>query len=236
MQIYSVKPCQTWLDFLRLLVILMGRKVFYMNKILKIFTVLSFLVCVADAARAQNLSSVASVNVTSDTAATAKNMALNEARRQIATEVLSQYSNPGQLADLMQDTQDSVLTNLISSTSIDGERLSATTYSANIKMTIDPVAAKKWLADNEIQNWLGLDDDANADKSTAIISLSGGLRDWIELAQALRVEKLGLDVKRIYGGQVTAAFPATARTKLISAIQNAGWQYSSADGFMQIWK
>ena len=43
------------------------------------------------AAHASDLSGVASVNVTSDTAAAAKDMAFDEARRQIITDVLGQY-------------------------------------------------------------------------------------------------------------------------------------------------
>lgn len=206
-------------------------------KFLKYFTVLCSLACLPMVATAaQNLTSTASVNVTSDTAANAKNMAMIEARRQITTDVLSKYSNPSQLADLMRDTKDSVLTNLISSTSIDSERLSATTYSANIRMTVDTVAAKKWLTDNEVQNWLGNDNSVDTDKSTVIINLSSGLRDWIELSNALRAENMDLDVKRISGGQVTANFPATSRSKLITSVRNLGWRYSDADGFMQIWK
>lgn len=208
-----------------------------MNKFLKLFTVLFCCVTVPVAAMAAaNLTGVASVNVTSDTAATAKNMAFIEARRQITTDILSKYSNPAQFADLMKNTKDSVLTNLISSTSIDGERLSATTYSANIKMTIDAVAAKKWLNENEVQNWLGNDDLLNADKFAVVIDISGGLRDWIELNRAFQENKLSLDIKRISGGQVTANFPAANRYGLVSSVRNLGWKYSDADGFLRIWK
>ncbi|MDR0741385.1 MAG: hypothetical protein LBF28_01275 [Rickettsiales bacterium] len=188
------------------------------------------------AAGAADLSGMASVNVTSDTAANAKNMAFNEARRQIAADVLSKYSNPAQLADLMKETKDSALTNLISSTNIDGERQSATTYSANIRMTLDAIAAKKWLNDNEVQNWLGIDDSADADKSAVVIDISAGLRDWIELNRTLRANNLSLDIKRIAAGQVTANFPAASRSKLMASVQNAGWICSDADGLLRIRK
>ncbi|MDR0727113.1 MAG: hypothetical protein LBF37_03565 [Rickettsiales bacterium] len=206
-----------------------------MNKALKYFIIsLVFMPMMAGAA--QDLTAVASVNVTSDTAATAKNMAFNEARRQITSDVLSKYSNAQQLSELMTNTKDSVLTNLISSTNIDSERLSATTYSANIKMTVDAVAAKKWLNDNEVQNWLGYDDSLSADKSTVIINLSAGLRDWIELNRTLKTENLNLDIKRISGGQVTASFANASRNKLIALVRNIGWKYSDSDGYLQIWK
>ncbi|MDR1337733.1 MAG: hypothetical protein LBJ73_01745 [Rickettsiales bacterium] len=204
-----------------------------MKKLLVFCSLFLFLVPVR---AAPNLTGVASVNVTSDTAATAKNMALGEARRQIAADVLGNYSNPAQLADLIKNTGDSVLTNLISSTSIDGERLSATTYSANIRMTVDAVAAKKWLAENDVQNWLGADDTVAADQSAVIINLSAGLRDWIELSRALRAENVNLSIKRISGGQITANFPAVARQKFIAAVQAAGWKSSDTDGFLEVYK
>jgi hypothetical protein len=149
---------------------------------------------------------------------------------------LSQYSDPAQLAGAMKDTKDSVLTNLIASVGIDGERLSATTYSANIRMTVDAVAAKKWLMENEVQNWLGSDDSEAVDKSTVVIDVFDGLRDWIALNHVLRENKIILDVKRISGDQVTASFPATLHSTLVSSVRDMGWKYSDSDGFPRIWK
>ncbi|MBQ2005796.1 MAG: hypothetical protein II219_03230, partial [Alphaproteobacteria bacterium] len=46
---------------------------------------------------ANGMSGTASVNITSDTAATAKNIAISDARRQIIGDVLRQYTDNAQL-------------------------------------------------------------------------------------------------------------------------------------------
>lgn len=207
-----------------------------MNKVLRFLTIFCSVMTISVMAGAVELSGAAHVNVTSDTAATAKNMAFNEARRQITTDVLSKYTDTYQFNELMSNTKDSDLTNLVLSTSIENERLSATTYSANIKMKLDNVSVKKWLDENEVQNWLGLDDLAAADKSIVMIDITGGLRDWIEIGHILRDDKISLDVKRIFGGVVTANIPSVSKTSFISAVRNVGWKYSESDGALRVWK
>lgn len=208
-----------------------------MNKLFRNFIVFSALVLMPMMGfAAPNMTGSAFVNITSDTANTAKNMAMAEARRQIITDIVSKYADNAQFGELMQNTKDAELTNLISSTSIDTERLSSTTYSANIKMTVDMMATKKWLNDNNVQNWLGGDDSVPVDRSTVIIDVSGGLRDWIELNRALQENQLNLDVKRISGGVVTANIPSTNRSNLIATVRNAGWRFSDVDGFIRIWR
>lgn len=208
-----------------------------MKNIFKQFIVLAALffvpaVCVA----APVLTSNAYVNVTSDTAANAKNMAFNEARRQIIDDVLIKFVDQDQFRELMKNTKDVDLTNLISSSGIDSERLSSTTYSANIKMTVDLVEARKWLDENNVMNWLGADDSLPVDRSTLVIDVSGGLPDWVELGAALRNAGANIDVKRISSGVVTASIPVTNRATLINAVRGAGWRYSDVDGFLRIWK
>ena len=205
-----------------------------MKKILKLLIVL--LVCAPGVAGAVTLGSNAHVNVTSDTAATAKSMAMNEARRQIITEVLSNYADAEQLESLVGESKDSKLTNLISSTSIENERLSATTYSANIKMNVDALAAKKWLVDNNVRNWLGGDDTVDADKTIIFATVSGGLRGWIDFMRTMRDGNLNIDVKNISGDQVMINIPATGRSSFITAITRAGWTYSDINGTLRIWK
>ena len=87
---------------------------------------LSCAVCAAD------LVGTASVRMTSDTASTAKTMAINDARRQILIDKLHVYAMPDQLNAAIRAAKSTELTNLISETNIDGEQISDTTYSANI--------------------------------------------------------------------------------------------------------
>lgn len=206
-----------------------------MIKTFRNFLVFSvFLIAPLTGYAVQNLVGSASVNVASDTASNAKNMAFNEARRQIIADVVSKYTDGESFKALLKKASDDELTNLVSSTSIDGERSSATTYSANIKMTLDVPAAKKWLNDNNVQNWLGT--TASVDMFMMTATLSNGLADWIELNRAARLENVDINVTRISGTRVIAEIPVSGRQMFTIAVREAGWKYSDDNGMLRIWK
>lgn len=202
-----------------------------MKKIL--FAVL-FVSAFVGAVGAADLSGTASVNVTSDTAANAKDMAFDEARRQIITESLSQYSNQEQLRAVINQTSGADLTNLIASSSIEGEKQSDTTYSANITMTVDRNAAKQWMTDNNIQNWLT--DNNSGDVFVLQAVMSDKVANWMELKQIARAEGLDLATKYINGNQVTVELPLNSRTAFTIAIRERGWRFYDQDGILRIWK
>lgn len=186
------------------------------------------------AAHASDLSGVASVNVTSDTAAAAKDMAFDEARRQIITDVLGQYSIPDQLNDVVKNAKSADLMNLIAASSIDGEQQSDTTYSANISMTIDRDAARTWMTENNIQNWLT---DGNAgDRFVVQIVMTDKLAGWMELRRIARDEGIDLSTKYINGNQITAEVPVASRSAFTIAIREAGWRYADQNGVLHIIK
>lgn len=185
-------------------------------------------------AHASDLSGVASVNVTSDTAAAAKDMAFDEARRQIITDVLGQYSIPDQLNDVVKNAKSADLMNLIAASSIDGEQQSDTTYSANISMTIDRDAARAWMTENNIQNWLT---DGNAgDRFVVQIVMTDKLAGWMELRRIARDEGIDLSTKYINGNQITAEVPVASRSAFTIAIREAGWRYADQNGVLHIIK
>lgn len=198
-----------------------------------LFAVL-FVSAFVGAVSAADLSGTASVNVTSDTAANAKDMAFDEARRQIITESLSQYSNQEQLRAVINQTSGADLTNLIASSSIEGEKQSDTTYSANITMTVDRNAAKQWMTDNNIQNWLT--DNNSGDVFVLQAVMSDKVANWMELKQIARAEGLDLSTKYINGNQVTVELPLNSRTAFTIAIRERGWRYYDQDGILRIWK
>lgn len=173
------------------------------------------------------------VNITSDTAANAKNIAFDEARRQIISDILRQYSIADQLLPVIKDSKSDELTNLITSSTIDGEQLSDTTYSANITMTINPDAAHMWLTKNNIQNWLNSDKDETV---AVIINMSDGIANWMELQKISRDEKINLATKYMTGNQATVEIPRSARGPLTIALREAGWKYADQDGTLKIWK
>lgn len=200
----------------------------------KILFALFYAMAPVVASAAIDLSGVASVNVTSDTAAAAKDMAFDEARRQIITDVLGQYSIPDQLNDVVKNAKSADLMNLIAASSIDGEQQSDTTYSANISMTIDRDAARTWMTENNIQNWLT---DGNAgDRFVVQIVMTDKLAGWMELRRIARDEGIDLSTKYINGNQITAEVPVASRSAFTIAIREAGWRYADQNGVLHIIK
>ena len=174
------------------------------------------------------------VNQTSDTAANAKINAVNSARRQILTNVLSQYSNKEALDELIQKTSSDDLMNLILSSSVSNEQMSANGYSAKITMNIDNDAAKKWLDSNSIQNWVPL---AESDERFVVVMvISNGIQDWSELKRIARDDNIEIETQSIAGNQIVAKMPLSYRTKFTAAAKNAGWRFSDDAGVLHIWK
>ena len=200
----------------------------------QIFTGLSFGLLGLTAAFAVELQGTASVNITSDTAVTAKNMAFDEARRQIIKDTLRQYANEDALSDLIANEKSSELMNLISSSSIDGEQSSDTTYSANITMMIDVNVARDWLNKNNIQNWVP--DSSSQDMFVVFVNMSDGLGQWIELNRIARNEKIDLGTQHLYGNTARLEIPVSARGVFTIALREAGWRYANQDGGLRIWK
>lgn len=194
---------------------------------------LCFVVALAPAC-ATNLGGTASVSVTSDTAVTAKTMAMDEARRQILAETLAQYALPDQLTPALATADTNALTNMIASTAISGEKLSDTTYSADISMTVSMDAARAWMTENNIQNWLP--DGVSTDMFVVLITLSDKMADWMEINRIARAENIELNVKYIMNNQITAEMPAASRAAFTIAAREAGWQYADMDGALRVWR
>ncbi len=187
---------------------------------------------IAGAAHCVELTGTASVNITSDTAAAAKNMAFDEARRQIIIDAVGQYANPEQLRGAVSDAADLVA--LIASSGIDGEKLSDTTYSANIKMTLDNAAIRKWLLEKNVQNWLP--DENGGAVFTILATLSDPVADWAELNRIARAERADLSTKYMIGNQVMVELPSANRGAFTIALRESGWHYSNNDGVLRVWK
>ncbi|MDE6250362.1 MAG: hypothetical protein K2M34_01870 [Alphaproteobacteria bacterium] len=207
-----------------------------MRNIGKIFAVMFLSVAMARGAVAADLSGVASVNVTSDTAADAKTIALNQARRQIVTQVLSKYADANQVQVAVKDAKQSELMNLISSSSIDGERQSDTTYTANVTMFVDEAAAHRFFADNNIQNWLSNTNDDGSNGVMILVSMSDRVGNWMELKRIARSVGTDVNTKYIMGNQATIEMPVNLRGAFISAARGAEWRVADQDGALRIWK
>ena len=204
-----------------------------LKKALILSAVSIFGVCGANAAP-QILTGSTAVNVTSDTAAAAKNVAFDNARRQIIGAALAPYTDNIALADAIKDAPASALTNLVAASSIDGEQQSATTYSANITMTLDNSAVRKWLAENNINSWLP--DTSAGGQVIVFITLRDRIGDWMQLNQIARGENVELNTRTISGNQMTVSIPESGRRMFVAAARSAGWHANDEGGVLRMWK
>lgn len=179
-----------------------------------------------------DLTGVANVNVTSDTAVTAKNMAFDEARRQIILDKLGNYADRSQLRTAVRETKSAGLMDLIASSSIDGEQTSDTTYSARITMTLDGEVVKKWLDEKGVQNWLNNGQEVSVSQVKVVIK--NGLRDWANINAIARKEGIEFATKNIFDGVVLIEIPASKRKNFTIAVRENGWRYADEDGVLKI--
>ena len=194
----------------------------------------SFGLLVLTGASAVELRGAMPVNITSDTAANAKNIAFDEARRQIIADTLRQYADVNMLKSALSDASASELIGLIAMSGIDSEQVSDTTYSADISMTLDTDAVRAWLTEKGVQNWLP--DDTKQDVFVAFVTLPNGLESWAELKSVARAEQVELDTKHISGNNVRVELPVSKRGAFTIALREAGWRYANQDGNLRVWK
>ena len=181
---------------------------------------------------AADLQGTTFVNMTSDTAANAKNMAVDEAQRQIILDVLRPYTDSDALKELVAQSKTSDLTNLISSSSIGGEKSSDTVYSAKFSMVIDADAARKWLDTNNVQNWLP--NMQSQDTFVVRVVLNNKLADWIDLNRIANSEKIDLNLMTMSGNVLQLNLPQAVRGAFTITLRENGWRYSDQDGVLQI--
>lgn len=174
------------------------------------------------------------ITQTSDTAAKAKNEAMNIARRKILFDVLSNYSEIDSLRTLLDDTSDDDLLNFISAASVSNEHISSETYSATITMNIDNDAVKRWLTLNDVKNWVPIAE--TAETFSMFIVLPNGISDWGELKRITKNDNVDIDTVAIIGNQIFAKLPLTYRTKFTAGIREMGWRYADNGGVLQVWK
>lgn len=199
-----------------------------------LFVTVSFGLLVLTGASAVELQGVMPVNITSDTAANAKNIAFDEARRQIITDSLRQYADVNMLKTALADAKTAELMGLVATSSIVGEQVSDTTYSADITMTLDVNAVRGWLTDKGVQNWLP--DDTKQDVFVVFATLPDGLKNWAELKSIARKEQIDLNTKHISGNVVRIELPVSKRGAFTIALREVGWRYADQDGNLRIWK
>lgn len=177
----------------------------------------------------------ATVNITSDTAVNAKNIAFDEARRQVLSDTLRQYADEDMLAEAIKDISFADLANMVTASSIGDEQSSDTTYSARISISFDDGAVRTWLNNTQVQNWLP--DTSAQDSVAVIVKMSANrLPQWIELTDIARTEKIDIQPQKISGNIINLIIPVDKRGAFTIALRERGWRYADTDGALHIWK
>lgn len=208
-----------------------------MNKIL---SAVLFCLLAHAAAVAVEITGTVPVNVTSDTAASAKNKAFNYARREVISRELAQYADTKQLDAALAASTNEELMDIIASSSLDGEKVSDTTYSANVSFLIDGDAARRWMEKHSVQNWLPSSDApvvvVPEDSVLILAQLSRPMDDWSSLNAIARSVKVDVATKKIVGNNVS--FTATEKdfSKLSGALRANGWTVQKQETGYKIWK
>ena len=174
------------------------------------------------------------ISQTSDTAAKAKNEAMDIARRQILFDVLSNYSEIDSLTELLDNTNDDDLVGFVSAASVSNEHISSETYSATITMNIDNDAVKTWLTDNDVKNWVPIAE--TTEMFSIFVVVPNGLSDWAELKRIANTDNIEINTITIVGNQIFAKLPLSYRTKFTAAIRDAGWRFADNSGILQVWR
>ena len=174
----------------------------------------------------------ANISITSDTALNAKNIAFDEARRQVLYDVLQQYADKDALKQVIKTAPTAKVAGLVSSSGIVDEKTSSTTYSAKISIVFEETAVQAWLAENNVQNWLP--DTSKQDSFSVIVELSDKLPQWIELNNIARSENI--QPQKISGNNINIVVPTESRGAFTIALRERGWKYTDQDGILRIWK
>ncbi|MCQ2572239.1 MAG: hypothetical protein MJ165_04600, partial [Alphaproteobacteria bacterium] len=148
--------------------------------------------------------------------------------------VLSPYTDSQQLRSVVANTESADLMNLIASTSIDGEKLSNTTYNAKINMVLDITNAREWLVNNSVQNWLPSDTVSN--RFVVVANLTEPLQDIANLNQIANSDNIDMVTESISGNQITLSLPVANKTAFIIAVRENGWHSSNQENNLKIWK
>lgn len=209
-----------------------------MNKVLY---ALCFCLVAFGAALAVELTGTTSVNVTSDTAAAAKTKAFNSARREVIARELRAYANAAQLENALKESSNDELLNIISSSSVAGEKVSDTTYTANISFVIDGDAARAWMEKYSVQNWLpaGGSDVVVVQPVNSVIvnvTLFRPVADWSDLNAVARDAGVDLATTKIVGNNVSFYISDKDITKFSSVLRSHGWRVQQMDGYIKISK
>ena len=180
------------------------------------------------ASSAVEITGTVPVNVTADTAAAAKARAFNSAQRDVIATELRPYANVEQLNAAIKQSSDDELSDIISSSSVAGERASDTTYTANISFVIDGDAAKSWMEKYSVVNSLPSSNAtavvAPENYVVAVATLYNPIYDWAALNVVARTAGVDIATKNVIGSRVSFVVSDMDASKLSRTLRDNGWR------------
>ena len=183
------------------------------------------------AAGAVEITGTVPVNVTADTAAAAKTRAFNSAQRDVIATELRPYANAEQLTVAIKQSSDDELSDIISSSSVAGERASDTTYTANISFVIDGDAARKWMEKYSVENSLPSSSVsavvAPENSVMVVATLYNPIYDWAALNAVARAADIDIATKNIIGSRVSFVVRDVDASKLTRTLRENGWRVAT---------
>lgn len=159
------------------------------------------------------------VEKTAETAAAAKTVAMNEARRSAFSDILSNQISDVQAKNLAEQITDDELVSMIDSISIENEKSDSTSYSADIIVDFDKSALNKWLETHELGTIV--DTPVIAGRKPIFLELNS----MYEFAQVMRLSReTGADLKiiNISGNKISANIRENSYESFVSLVRDAG--------------
>jgi len=183
------------------------------------FVFFVFLLCALSIGAAD----AALVSKTANTAAAAKSMALSSARRDAFETIVGE-----KIA-----ISDKELASLVESEVIENEKVSATSYTAEIFVELNKTAVASWLEKNNIQT-VYRPQAVNTDRVSVVFESVGGLGKWTVIEQAARTSGADLRIVSISDGKISATMRANARSAFAASIRLHGISVSEYNGILTV--
>jgi hypothetical protein len=161
-----------------------------------------------------------SIEKTAQTAALAKEQALNSARRTEFASVLTPRVGASLAATLSQEIPMAELIGLVDSVVIENEKSAATAYSADILIGFDKTAINEWLRAQGMDDFAANTLDAN--RARVFFESIGGLGGLAAIMRASRDTGADLKITSIGPSGIFANVRGDSYESFVSAVRVAG--------------
>lgn len=159
------------------------------------------------------------VEKTAETAAAAKTVAMNEARRSAFSDILSNQISDVQAKNLAEQITDDELVSMIDSISIENEKSDSTSYSADIIVDFDKSALNKWLETHELGTIV--DTPVIAGRKPIFLELNS-ISEFADVMRASRETGADLKIINISGNKISANVRENSYESFVSLVRDAG--------------